>query len=166
MIVTTKRGDGGKTDLFGGKRVPKSDFRIELIGTVDEIQALLGMIKICTNTTPDRNFIEKQQKYLYLCMGELAGAQKQTTITIKQWVSELETNQAKLIKKAKIQHSFVIPGVNQREAWCHIARTRIRFLERMMVKLSTKRREYIKYLPYINRLSDFFFVLSQYNTTK
>ena len=99
-------------------------------------------------------------------MGELAGAQKQTVAIVAQWVSELEEHQPRLLKKAHIKNKFIIPGVNKTEAWCNVARTRIRFLERTLVKFSNKKKEYIKYIPYINRLSDFFFVLGQYSIIK
>ncbi|MFA6005532.1 MAG: ATP:cob(I)alamin adenosyltransferase [Patescibacteria group bacterium] len=161
MKVTTKRGDGGTTDLFGGKRVPKSDPKIELIGLCDELQAILGIIKNLGPGTEEKQHITYLQTLLYRTMGEFAGAQTIPSNEIDMWVAELEEKQTAFLKVTPIVPKFVIPGTTLLEAWYQFTRTRVRSFERYLVATAMQNPSLSKYIPFFNRLSDYLFILGQ-----
>ncbi len=159
--VTTKRGDAGTTDLFGGTRVEKSSPLIELIGICDEVQSVLALVKVNLVVIEQQIFITTQQKQLYQFMGELSHGPALSEEAVADWVTALEEEQKKLMAASAISNKFVIPGANPAEAWCHFARTSVRTLERRLCEQALIEPHLVKYIPYINRMSDFFFVLAQ-----
>lgn len=159
--VTTKRGDTGTTDLFGGIRVPKSSEIIKVIGCCDMTQSILGLLKTYLNNDPEKNFVSLIQKQLYECMAELSQAKVVTEEEITAWVQKLEKEQKKLQETTLIIHKFVVPGENPREAWCQLARAHVRVLEHELCKYIEQNPKLAKYCSFFNRLSDYFFVLSQ-----
>jgi len=163
MIITTKQGDGGLTRLYKGKQVSKANLTIGLLGLVDETQAVLGMVKATVKKPAEIiSFISEEQSHLYDLMSELSGAKVFEAAAINEWVAKIEQEQQRLLKTATISNKFVLPGQNPLEAWCHIARTKIRELERSLVQYEEEYPAFKKYVPYLNRLSDVFFTLSQY----
>lgn len=161
MKVTTKRGDQGMTDLFGGIRVSKSDQRIELIGTCDELQSLLGIVKSLVTDVAEKQHLTSLQKMLYTLMGSFAGASETSEQTIATWVKELENQESKLLETTAIAPKFVIPGSTLTEAWYQFVRTHVRLLERRLVSIAHEHSELSRYIPFFNRLSDYFFILGQ-----
>lgn len=158
MKVTTKKGDTGKTTLFNKADVPKYDDTIVLLGEIDETQSLLGLMK---QQLPDQLFITSLQRNLYSLMGEVSGARKVSRTQIQGWLRELEKEQEKLLARTPIGSQFVIPGKSPRDAWCQYARTVVRRLERTITLYAKDNSEMADFLPYINRMSDYLFILGQ-----
>lgn len=161
MKVTTKRGDKGTTELFGGKKVSKNHQLIELLGLCDEIQALLGVLKIELNNKSVQNFITVLQKQIYLIMAEISGAKEVAEKKVKLWADNIEAQEQKLLETTQIDNKFIIPGETREEAWCQFVRTRIRALERLFCANVKNNKNFAKFIPYFNRLSDYFFILGR-----
>ena len=142
MKIYTKTGDNGTTSLWGGKRVRKTDKKIELLGSIDELVAWLGVLKLA-----------KIQAVLMAINAGLAGYQRQD---IESKIEDLETDIDRLDKKLPPLANFILP---QNEI--HVARAVCRRTERAAVKI--KDTVVIKYL---NRLSDYLFVLARYDDFK
>jgi cob(I)alamin adenosyltransferase len=157
MKITTKRGDTGKTDLFGGQRLPKSHFVIEIIGQLDHLQAVIGLFKTKIKKRQLLAELTAIQSFLYSTMAHLANAKALSSQEYSVKLREIETWQECWIKKKKIKNKFVIPGNNQAEAWANLCRTQTRLVEQLLSKHKQK-----KLIPYYNRLSDYFFVVSQF----
>jgi len=161
--IYTRGGDSGYTSIVGGKRVKKSSFIIEAIGNVDELNALLGLIN-CYLT-------EKHTKILRNIQNDLfdLGADLSTPLNIKKNVIRIQKNQTLYIEKeidkinAKLKplQSFILPGGNKVAALIHLARTVSRRCEISIVKLKEKKGVNSEVLRYINRLSDYLFVLAR-----
>ncbi len=157
MIVTTKRGDQGNTALYGAKRVPKHHFKIEINGQLDQLQVVIGLLKTKVKKAPILAELGAVQMFLYQTMAAVADAKALTSQELATNTNKLEAWQALWIKKSSIKNKFVVPGKNEAEAWAHLARTQTRLVERLLSK-----HKQIKLIPYFNRLSDYFFVISQY----
>lgn len=166
MKIYTKTGDKGMTSLIGGKRVPKNSARLESYGTIDELNSYLGMIR---SFQIDLQVVEELviiQSRLFDIGGNLATDPEQTEIKVRLGVKE---NDIDLLEKAidRMDNEvppmkyFVLPGGNQVVSFCHIARTVCRRAERRILDLSgeTVVDEFV--LRYINRLSDYLFILSR-----
>ena len=161
MKVTTKRGDQGMTDLFGGIRIAKSDQRVMLLGVCDGLQSLLGIVKNLISDPVEQQYLTSLQQILYTIMGSFAGASKISQQTIALWVSELEKKEEQLLFKTPIQSKFVLPGSTLIEAWLQFIRTHVRSCERQLVANTKKHPDLARYIPFFNRLSDYFFILGQ-----
>lgn len=157
MIVTTKKGDQGNTVLYGAKRVPKHHFKIEINGQIDQLQVVIGLLKNKTRKTTVLAELEAIQKFLYRVMATVANTKALANQELALQLKQLETWQAFWIRKSTIKNKFVIPGKNEAEVWAHLARTQTRLVERLLSK-----HKQIKLIPYFNRLSDYFFIISQY----
>lgn len=165
--IYTKGGDKGKTSLGNGKRVLKSSLRIEAIGVVDEANAVLGVLRSSLQKNSlYTSFVEDIQNDLFdigadLCIPSTDNVKNtklqlsQNKITIlEDWIDTLNTELLPL-------NSFVLPGGSTEAAFCHLARTIIRRAERVLVNLSQKESINPFILQYVNRLSDFLFVLGR-----
>jgi len=163
--IYTRTGDKGSTSLIGGERVPKSHLRLECYGTIDELNAFTGKLKLLCNTNET---LENIQKRLFDIGGILA------TPNGKEWkgmpsinethIKELEAEIDKMNSKLEPLKNFTIPGENEINAEAHICRTVCRRAERILVKAKSKLAINDFIIAYINRLSDYFFVLSRYST--
>lgn len=166
MKITTKKGDKGKTQIFGGKRVPKYDLRIEAEGALDEAIAFLGLAKAKVKDAHKRKIIHSIQKDLFRIIAEVARERKDLSKferPIKEHdVKQLENIGDIIEKKAEIPSSFTIPGVNEESSILHIARTVIRRAERAIASLNRKSRVNPQILAYLNRLSDLLYILARY----
>ncbi|MCZ2340698.1 MAG: cob(I)yrinic acid a,c-diamide adenosyltransferase [Bacteroidales bacterium] len=167
--ITTKSGDAGETSLGDGSRVPKDHPRMEAIGTVDELNATLGLV--CTHCPdfPESELLRVLQNDLFdvgadLCVpiseGEEPG--RCLRITVDQ-VQRLEQAIDRLNAVLEPLRSFVLPGGTPAAAWLHLARTVCRRAERDVVTLFRDPAERInpELLIYLNRLSDLLFVLAR-----
>lgn len=166
--IYTRTGDSGKTALIGGTRVPKYHDRIEAYGTVDELNAFVGLIR-------DHQEIDAQsykvlleiQDRLFTLESHLA--EDKQAIVAKPMpplhdtdVLLLENEIDRMNESLPPLSNFILPGGNILVSYCHIARTICRRAERISVKLSEYQAvEHID-LRYLNRLSDYFFVLARY----
>jgi cob(I)alamin adenosyltransferase len=172
--VYTRRGDHGETDLVGGKRVPKDDPRIDAYGTVDELNAILGVVR-AVNAAESRRIaapreldvmLRRLQNELFDLGAELATPpddfQPGMFRVGAAEVKALETLLDRCQRDLQPLKSFVLPGGGRVSAFLHVARTVCRRAERDVLRLM--RREDVGEWPlaYLNRLSDLLFVLSRW----
>jgi cob(I)alamin adenosyltransferase len=172
MKIYTKTGDKGKTSLFGGTRVSKYNLRIEAYGTVDELNSHIGLVraqKIDKNTS---KALLKIQNELFTIGSMLATPPEKETL--KSGKERLTINKISLKEILFLEEeidaiqqivpemtNFILPGGHQTVSFCHIARCVCRRAERLTVQLHQEEpiNEYI--LSYLNRLSDYLFVLAR-----
>ncbi len=172
MKIYTKTGDKGKTSLFGGTRVPKYDLRIEAYGTVDELNSYIGLIgdqKIDTHTL---KVLRKIQHELFTLGSMLAtphekkilksGKERLNIPKIDDSIIEnLEKEMDKMNETIPPMTHFVLPGGHTTVSYCHIARCICRRAERVSTQLSDESTIEPQILVYLNRLSDYLFVLAR-----
>lgn len=185
MKLYTKTGDNGMTSLCGGERVSKDDIRVEAYGTVDELNAHIGLLKSYLQSSHRSNinsgecnhqdlsssiisFLEEVQRELFVVGGALA---KESSITSKlpsvsALVVQLEHQIDGLTAAIPAQHNFIYPGGNLMSAQCHVCRTVCRRAERRIITLSKVAQIPEEIFPFMNRLSDYFFILSRYLNIK
>ena len=165
--IYTKSGDGGDTGLGDGRRVPKDHARVEAFGQVDELNAVLGLLAAYCPDSPESALLRTVQNDLFdvgadLCVppaeGEEAG--KALRVTTAQ-VEKLEKAIDRLNENLDTLRSFVLPGGTPAAAWLHLGRTVCRRAERAVVTLMRTESVNAQVLIYLNRLSDFLFVLGR-----
>ncbi len=165
MKIYTKSGDKGTTSLIGGTRVPKYDLRIESYGTVDELSAWVGLIR---DQEIDKeivvNLIEVQDR-LFTIESMLACDTDPSKLQIAEIADQdiqfLEKQIDIMTKELPVLKSFLISGGHTIVSYCHIARTVCRRAERLVIRLSEEQNINPLILVYLNRLSDYLFVLSR-----
>ena len=166
--IYTKSGDRGKTALGDGSRVSKAAKRVEAIGQVDEINAVIGLARLHTKDTITADLSHIQNDLFDigadLCMPDLE-AKDCLRITASQ-VEWLEKKIDTMNIELEPLHSFVLPGGSEPAAFLHLARVVTRRAERAVVELGTKEPVRPEIIQYINRLSDYLFVLSRYLNDK
>lgn len=167
MSLYTKRGDGGLTDLADGKRVGKSDARVEAYGTLDELGAALGLARALATDGGHSGLagrILDIQRRLSSLSGWVAtpGAPSLDGQVMDAQVRRLEADIDQAMAAAGPLREFVMPGKSQLEAALHLARTVCRRAERRMVELSEREGGMDDgALRYLNRLSDWLFAVSR-----
>ena len=165
MKIYTKTGDDGSTMLFGGGRVPKSHIRIEAYGTVDELNAHIGLLRDVILTQEHRLFLEQIQNMLFVVGANLATNPdkpnaKPPAISDAD-VLGIETEIDRLDAVLPPLSNFVLPGGHTTVSFCHIARCVCRRAERLAVLLAQHEPVHALVVQYLNRLSDYLFVLSR-----
>lgn len=165
-LVYTKTGDEGTTALVGGTRVAKTHVRLEAYGTVDELNAQLGLLVTYLNTDEDRNIVLEIQNRLFMVGSHLATDQEKAdlhdaSIITSRHIAALEQQIDVMDDTLPPLHSFVIPGGSRGASVCHVCRTVCRRAERRILALSEDYKVSQEVLVYMNRLSDFLFVLSR-----
>jgi len=168
MKIYTKTGDTGKTSLLGGTRVQKHSQRIEAYGTADELNAWIGLLHTLKIKKRQKGLLIEIQDRLFTLGAQLAldpkkaGTSKMKLPTLKEEdVLFLENEIDFMEERLTPMTSFVLPGGAKEVAYCHIARCVCRRLERHISDLSQQEQVDPLVLKYINRLSDFLFVLSR-----
>lgn len=165
MKIYTKKGDSGTTGLIGGTRVLKSSLRIESYGTIDELNSYIGVVR---DQGIDTQYIEQLieiQDRLFTIGSSLASDPEKSNMKIPDLKSEdislLENWMDEMDAELPEMKFFVLPGGHQAVSFCHVARCVCRRSERLIVDLS--QHEFVAELvtAYINRLSDYLFVLSR-----
>lgn len=164
--VYTRTGDNGTTSLVGGIRIRKSDARLEAYGTVDELSANLGLLAAMLPEGEERNLIIRTQNNLFNVGTHLATDQSQTPLYPSAHLPEGETElleQAIDQMNAKLPEAqgFILPGGCQAAAQAHVCRTVCRRAERRIAALAETATISDEIQQYINRLSDFLFVLAK-----
>lgn len=162
--IYTKTGDQGETGLFGGKRLPKSHLRIEAYGTIDELNAFLGLLKDAIKEEKLGTFIKSIQDNLFTIGSRLASdPEKEMQVPeIKgEAVEVLEKYIDEMEEKLPSLKNFILPGGHTTVSFCHIARCVCRRAERRVVALALESPVEPIILNYLNRLSDFLFVLGR-----
>ena len=174
--IYTRGGDKGKTSLGDGSRVFKDDFRLEAIGDVDEANATLGLIVLSLEKTFQNEhllFLRSLQNDLFdvgadLCYPNPPDLSKGPALQIKEaHIIEIEKIIDEMNTQLEPLTSFVLPGGTEVSTACHIARTVVRRAERSVVGLS-HRKAYVnpRIIEYLNRLSDFLFVMGRFYNEK
>jgi len=169
MKIYTKKGDKGTTGVFGGKREAKNSARIECLGTLDEVNSTIGLLRVKLGADHEwQDNLHRIQKDFMDMMSHLArpsASNKENTNPrptdgaefCEQWIDALEN------ALSSPSDYFLLPGGNEISALCHMCRTQVRRGERSLVSLAEEDpdcvEEYIS--AYINRLSDLFFTLSR-----
>jgi cob(I)alamin adenosyltransferase len=165
MKIYTKTGDKGFTSLIGGTRVPKFHLRIDSYGTVDELNSYIGMIRDQDITVHDKDLLKEVQDRLFTIGSSLAADPEKS----KMIIPDLNLADIELLEKEmdaineqlpELRH-FILPGGNNAISFCHIARCVCRRAERLAVHLSTESNVDEKVTVYLNRLSDYLFVLAR-----
>ncbi len=165
LKIYTKTGDKGQTSLIGGTRVPKSHVRIESYGTVDELNSWIGLIRDqAINKTYVETLLEVQDR-LFTIGSSLASDPEKSKMKIPDLKEEdivlLEKEIDKMNDVLQEMKSFVLPGGNTTVSYCHIARCVCRRAERNVILLSESSFVADLVIKYLNRLSDYLFVLSR-----
>lgn len=167
MKIYTTKGDKGTTGLFGGSRVDKDDVRVECVGTLDEANSTIGLLRVTLGPTHDwQPNLQKIQKDLMDMMSHLARPSdakkenKNPTPTdgaqfCETWIDELEA------AMTSPSDYFLLPGGNEISALCHVARTQVRRGERRLISLHKVDAVHEAIPAYINRLSDLFFTMAR-----
>jgi cob(I)alamin adenosyltransferase len=159
--IYTKTGDRGETGLIGGLRVAKNSERIEALGEIDELNSWLGLLRTLKFSKKDCELLLQIQKNLYLISAEIADTANKLK---NQKISDddtqiLETTIDEIAAQYPLPKRFLIPGGTPIQSHLHIARTVCRRAERRLVGLSETLKTNPEILKYINRLSDFIFML-------
>lgn len=161
--ITTKTGDDGTSGLVDGSRRPKHDVRFQAIGAVDEVNASLGLARLHLAPTEEA-WLAKVQNDLFDMGADLATPETVTRALRLQAVQVqwLEDAQAQIQEGLQPLNSFVLPAGSPAAAALHMARTLTRRAEREVTALHEKEPLNVVVLHYINRLSDFLFVLARH----
>lgn len=165
-LVYTKTGDAGTTALIGGSRVPKTHARLEAYGTVDELNSFIGLLATYVASEADRQFLLGIQNKLFSVGSYLATDQQRTDVRQASVISaadvELVEEQIDAIdSQLPPLRAFVIPGGSRASSVCHVCRTVCRRAERRILSMAEDYPISSELLSYVNRLSDYFFVLSR-----
>ena len=165
-LVYTKTGDKGTTGLIGGTRVPKTDVRLEAYGTVDELNSYLGLLVTYVTEEKDYRFLLKVQDKLFAVGSHLATDQEKVQLHDVSVITpeDVETIEHEIDIADELLPplcAFVLPGGSRGAAVAHICRTVCRRAERRILTLSESCTISADLLAYVNRLSDYLFVLSR-----
>ena len=166
MKVYTKTGDKWTTSLVGGTRVPKTHDRLVAYGTVDELNSFLGLLITYAADGQDVAFLQLVQNCLFVVGSYLATDQakmslKSASVVTPVMVAEMENEIDRLDALLPPLSAFVLPGGSRGAALCHVCRTVCRRAERRILTLSAEVEIAPELLAYMNRLSDYLFVLSR-----
>ena len=164
--VYTKTGDDGTTGLIGGSRVKKYDVRLEAYGTVDELNSHLGLIIAMDIDEHSRDVLKQIQNKLFnigsiLATDDSAAEFKKRYPCKQEDVEMLENEMDKMFETLPKLDNFILPGGSQASAYAQIARTVCRRAERCIVELSEKIEIEKELIKFINRLSDYLFVVGR-----
>jgi cob(I)alamin adenosyltransferase len=165
MKIYTRKGDTGTTQLIGGTRVPKHALRIESYGSVDELNSYIGLIRDQAINENHKNQLIEIQDRLFTLGSHLASDPEKATMklpeiksedvtALEQWIDDMD----QVLPEMK---SFVLPGGHTTVSFCHIARCVCRRAERITDHLNDEHPVDPFILTYLNRLSDYLFVLSR-----
>ncbi len=165
-MVYTRTGDKGMTSLVGGARVPKNDIRLEAYGTVDELNSEIGLLMSLIADEHDVDFLRGVQNRLFVVGSNLATDQSVTELQQAgtmpaEAVEEMEHEIDRIDSALPLHKAFVLPGGCTASAVCHVCRTVCRRCERRILTLAQEAPVQEDLMRYINRLSDYLFVLSR-----
>jgi cob(I)alamin adenosyltransferase len=172
MKIYTKTGDKGETSLFGGQRVKKYNLRIEAYGTIDELNSYIGLIRDQKIDQKSYDSLIKIQNQLFTIGAMLAtpiNKEKLKSGKDRLKIPKISENEIKFLEdemdsmnaSLKEMTHFILPGGHQTVSFCHIARCICRRAERITVELSENEVINENILIYLNRLSDYLFVLAR-----
>ncbi|MEO1515011.1 MAG: cob(I)yrinic acid a,c-diamide adenosyltransferase [Bacteroidota bacterium] len=163
--IYTRSGDGGQTALFGGKRLPKSHLRIDSYGTVDELNSFLGLVADTLPAGEEADRIKHIQDLLFTVGSNLASDPDKEMIVPDVHPKDIEDLEAaidQMNESLPELKNFILPGGHPTVSYCHVARCVCRRAERLVVALSDVSKVEPIIIRYLNRLSDYLFVLARY----
>lgn len=166
MKIYTKTGDTGQTALIGGHRVSKADLRIDAYGTVDELNSWVGLVRDQPVNTVRKDLLKEIQDRLFTVGAELATApdkapKRALPAIVPDDVTRLEAAMDDMDAELPELRAFVLPGGHEAVSFCHLARTVCRRAERLVITLNETAPVDPLVMQYLNRLSDYLFVLSR-----
>ncbi len=169
MKIYTRSGDEGQTSLFGGQRVSKADLRVEAYGTVDELNAAIGLAESLIDDVEIGSQLQQIQSRLFDLGADLAtptdGSSERTGAHVRRadaaWAEGLEAAIDAAEGELQALNRFILPGGTPGAAALHVARTVCRRAERRVVVLSQQEDVNSAVLAYLNRLADLLFVLAR-----
>ncbi|MDR1937789.1 MAG: cob(I)yrinic acid a,c-diamide adenosyltransferase [Tannerellaceae bacterium] len=165
-MVYTKTGDKGTTSLVGGKRVAKTDTRIESYGTTDELNSFTGLLMTEISEKEDLDFLRFVQHKLFTIGSYLATDRESTELKIEsrvtpESIARIEREIDRIDSQLPAMKNFVLPGGRRSAALAHVCRTVCRRAERQIYRLRETAEVEEPVLVFVNRLSDYFFVLAR-----
>lgn len=165
MKIYTLTGDDGTTSLSGGKRVSKDSPRVEAYGTVDELIAWIGLLRDLNENSSRTEILLYIQDQLMRCAAVLAtediSGKKQIIIPESDCLTRLEDEIDIMEESLPPLNSFILPGGNIAVSYCHVARCICRRAERTVVRLNKTEKLPDIITKFLNRLSDFLFVMAR-----
>lgn len=165
MKIYTRTGDQGMTSLFGGKRVSKTDIRIESYGTVDELNSWIGLLRDQPVNQERQAELTGIQDRLFTMGSLLATEPGNTKVKVPALadddITALEKSMDRMDETLAPMRSFVLPGGHPSVSFGHIARTVCRRAERLAIALNEAENIDPLIVKYLNRLSDYLFVLTR-----
>lgn len=163
--VYTKGGDKGETSLVGGTRISKDHDKIEAYGTVDELNAWIGVLSDAPENSNRSELLKEIQDRLFTVGAELASEPEQNRKKLPElFESDVELLEKEMDKYTEVippLRAFVLPGGHPLVSYAHVARTVARRAERQVIRLSHSEPVNPLIIKYLNRLSDYLFVLSR-----
>lgn len=165
MKIYTKTGDAGETSLFGGQKVSKTSRRIAAYGTVDELNSVLGVILSYKPSESTTVYLNTLQEQLFVLGADLAtpiSREVRINRISDEEISFLEQSIDEMESQLSPLKNFILPGGTQSGAAIHLARTVCRRAERIAVECSIDEEVSSQSIIYLNRLSDFLFVLGRF----
>ncbi|MFH0885227.1 MAG: cob(I)yrinic acid a,c-diamide adenosyltransferase [Candidatus Micrarchaeota archaeon] len=162
MKIYTKFGDKGNTSLIGGAVVPKNNLRVQAYGSVDELNAALGLIIAFSDSAPLRESLSSIQKDLFMIGAELATKGPRPRQIPPSRIADLESEIDTLWAELPPLRNFIIPGGSKTAALLHLARTVCRRSERDIITLSQKEAVNPDIITYMNRVGDLLFTHARY----
>jgi len=163
MKIYTKKGDHGESYLLGGTKVKKNDLRLEAYGTIDELNAYIGHLN--DNIKIENDVLITIQRHLFNLGSILSNDGTKSKIILpkitKEDINMLENEIDKIEIKLTPLNEFILPTGHTQSSLCHISRTVCRRAERRVVQLQNEVKLDENCLMYLNRLSDYLFVLAR-----
>lgn len=163
--IYTKTGDKGFTSLVGGTRISKSELKIEAYGSVDELNSWIGVLHDQLINDSRKSVLKEIQDRLFTIGSDLASEQDKDHTKIpdlfEKDIEFLETQIDQMNENLPSLRHFVLPGGHQSVSFAHVARTVCRRAERICIRLNETEKVNELVIKYINRLSDYLFVLSR-----
>ncbi len=163
--IYTKTGDKGTTALIGGKRISKGELKIEAYGTIDELNSWIGLLRDFSQQTERRTLLKDIQDRLFTIGAEMATEPEFSSDKLPELeeidIETLEKAIDKMNEKLPILKHFILPGGHQHVSYAHISRTVCRRAERCAIRLHDEEGLNFLIIKYLNRLSDYLFVLSR-----
>jgi cob(I)alamin adenosyltransferase len=163
--IYTKFGDKGHTSLLGGSRVPKYHQKIEAYGTIDELNSFVGLVRDNDISEHYKQVLLIIQERLFVMESLIAAESEEFIEALPKLTEEdielLEKEIDAMNKELPELKNFILPGGHQVVSYCHVARTICRRAERIVIKLSQEENVDSLAIKYLNRLSDYFFVLAR-----
>ncbi|MAL79433.1 MAG: ATP:cob(I)alamin adenosyltransferase [Sneathiella sp.] len=168
--IYTRGGDKGQTSLGDGERVSKADLRVDAYGDVDETNAIIGLVRLHVTGETDK-MLSRIQNDLFdlgadLCTPEKENPKYPPLRIIQQQVDRLEQEIDQLNSELSPLNSFILPGGSAASSYLHLARTVCRRAERRIIALADSEHVNSAAVAYVNRLSDYLFVLGRFLNNK